>query len=58
MGQDREDGKDEHSGLTAENSAYRAAIRNAVRYERRLAVKALIPFTCVALVILAYLYFQ
>jgi hypothetical protein len=58
MGQDREDGKDEHSGLTEEDPAYRAAIRNAVRYERLLAVKALIPFACVALVILTYLYLQ
>jgi hypothetical protein len=41
-----------------DSAAYLAAIREAVRYERMLAVKAIVPFAVVALVITAYLFFR
>lgn len=41
-----------------DGAAYLAAIREAIRYERLLAVKAIVPFAVVALVIVAYLFFR
>jgi len=56
MGQDNEDRQDRRAVMTGDGSSYdyAAEIRNAVRYERALAVKAIIPLAVVGLVIAVY----
>ena len=57
MGQDDEDGEDRRAVMTGQSwssADYAAEIRNAVRYERALAVKAVIPLVLVGLVIEVY----
>ena len=56
MGQDDEDRQDERAVLSGDGSPddYAADIRNAIGYERALAVKAVIPLTLVGLVIAVY----
>ena len=64
MGQDRENGEGEDPDVTIETVpprpvAFRQEIRDAVRYERGLAVKALVVLAVVAvIVILRTLYFS
>lgn len=56
MGEDRQGRENEHSSVSRDESpSYDADIRNAIRFERVLAVKSLVPFGLVALVIAAYL---
>ena len=52
MGQDDEDREDERAVIAGQSSSddYAAEIRHASRYERALAVKALIPLALVGLV--------
>jgi hypothetical protein len=63
MGQDREDGEDDDPDMTiqavpARPAVFRQEIRDAVRYERGLVVKALLVLALVAvIVILRTLYF-
>jgi hypothetical protein len=60
MGQDREDGKDDDPSMTVEAlpRPFRREIREAVRYERGLVIKALIVLAVVAIVVvLRTLYF-
>jgi hypothetical protein len=57
MGQDDEDGEDRRAVMTAQGGSsadYAAEIRNAIRYERALAVKAVIPLALVGLIIGVY----
>ncbi len=56
MGQDDEDRQDRRAVMTGDGSSYdyAAEIRNAVRYERALAVKALLPLALVGVVIEVY----
>ncbi len=57
MGEDREDRQDRRAvtaGPPGSAYDYDAEIADAVRYERMLAVKALIPISLVGLVVLAY----
>ncbi len=56
MGQDDEDRQDRRAVMTGDGSSYdyAAEIRNAIRYERALAVKAVIPLAMVGLVIAVY----
>jgi hypothetical protein len=56
MGQDNEDRQDRRAVMTGDGSSYdyAAEIRNAIRYERALAVKAIIPLAVVGLVIAVY----
>ena len=56
MGQDDEDRQDRRAVLTGGGSSYdyAAEIRNAIRYERALAVKAVIPLALVGLVVEVY----
>jgi hypothetical protein len=62
MGQDREDGEDDDPSVTAEAvplpRPFRREIREAVRYERGLVIKALMVLAVVAIVIVLHtLYF-
>jgi hypothetical protein len=55
MGQDRQDWQDRRARLTEQaEQADQSAIRNATRYERALAAKAIIPLALVGLVIVVY----
>ena len=57
MGQDDEDGEDGRAVVTGRDGSsadYAAEIRNAIRYERALAVKAVLPLVLVGLVIEVY----
>lgn len=59
MGEDRQGRQDAHTGVTGNSrAAYEADVRNAIRYERILAARALIPCALVAVVIEIYLYFH
>jgi hypothetical protein len=55
MGQDREDGKDDDPSVTVEAVPpprdFRREIREAVRYERGLFVKALVVLAVVAIIV-------
>ena len=58
LGQDREDGEGGDTGVNGSDRAFRREIREAVRYERGLVVKALLALAVVAvMVILRILYF-
>jgi hypothetical protein len=62
MGQDREDGEGEDPGVTIESvqppRVFRREIREAVRYEKGLVIKALMVLAVMAIiVILRTLYF-
>ena len=63
MGQDREDGEGNDPGVTIEAvqarpAVFRQEVREAVRYERGLVIKALLVLAVVAvIVILRTLYF-
>ncbi len=56
MGQDGEDREDGRAVLTdrSGSSGYAAEIRNATRYERALAIKAVVPLALVGVVIEVY----
>jgi hydroxypyruvate isomerase len=63
MGQDREDGEDDDPDMTIQTvperpAVFRQEVRDAVRYERGLVVKAILVLAVVAvIVILRTLYF-
>jgi len=59
VGEDREDRECQRSDVSYTHyPAYDADIRNAIRYERLLAVKALIPLAMVTVVVVAYLHYH
>jgi hypothetical protein len=69
MGEDRQGRQYQNSGLTGvglgasapprpDPAGYDSEIRNAVRFERMLAVKSLLSGTLVAIVIGVYLYYH
>lgn len=54
MGQDAEDREDRGAVMLGDRAEYEAEVRVAVRYERGLAVKGLLPLVLVGLVIEVY----
>lgn len=59
MGENRQGRQHERSAVShPDSAAYDADIRNAIRYERIVAAKALIPLALVALLIAVYLIYH